>query len=352
MSIPTLKGITAQEIQTERIKTRVLFSGAEHGVPVIFLHGNVSTATFWEETMLALPEGYRGIAPDQRGYGDAEIARKIDATRGLGDLSDDVKALMDYLEYESAHLVGHSAGGSVLWRFMMDYPAQCRSVTLVNPGSPHGFGGTKGLEGEPLSIDFAGSGAGTVNADFPKLLEKDDRSDGQGSPRWTMNTFYFKPPFVSEREEDLLSSMLATHTGIQDYPGDHMTSATWPAVGPGNFGMVNALSPKHLKSIDHIYEIDPKPPILWVRGVDDQIVSDASMFDLATLGKMGLVPGWPGEDSVPPQPMVGQTRHVLQKYLSVGGFYTEVPIEDAGHTPYLEKPVEFNKALHDFLNVN
>ena len=110
MSIPTLDGITSQEITSERITTRVLFSGSENAIPVIFVHGNASSATFWEETMLALPPAYRGIAPDQRGYGDADVNAKIDATRGLADLSDDVIALMDSLSIDKAHVMGHSMG--------------------------------------------------------------------------------------------------------------------------------------------------------------------------------------------------------------------------------------------------
>lgn len=350
MSIPVMDGITSEMITTDRITTRVLFSGAENGEPVIFVHGNVSTATFWEETMLALPDGFRGIAYDQRGYGDAELDKKIDATRGMGDLSDDLKALMDKLDYKQAHLIGHSAGGSVLWRFVMDNPAMCKTVTMVNPGSPFGFGGTKGLHGEPLSEDFAGSGGGTVNPTFPPMLQAGEMGDAQGTPRWTMNTFYFKPGFQSPREDILVQSMNATHVGAQDYPGDSLSSANFPMVAAGNFGMVNALSPRHLQSIEGLYTIDPKPAILWVRGAEDQIVSDASMFDMANLGKLGFVPGYPGEDSHPPQPMVSQTRDVLTKYASTGGLFREVVIDDAGHTPYLEKPDEFNQVFHAFIS--
>ena len=64
MTIPTLPGITPKMITTQRIATRVLFSGPDDGVPVLFLHGNSSSATWWEETMLSLPAGFRGIAPD------------------------------------------------------------------------------------------------------------------------------------------------------------------------------------------------------------------------------------------------------------------------------------------------
>src|SRR5687768_8348985 len=129
--IPTLPGITAQTVTTPRLTTRVLFSGADNGIPVLFIHGNASSATFWEEIMLALPQGYRGIAPDQRGYGDADKSKKIDATRGTGDLADDAVALLDHLGIEKAHLVGHSLGGSVVWRIMSDYPQRILTVTQV-----------------------------------------------------------------------------------------------------------------------------------------------------------------------------------------------------------------------------
>ena len=65
-TVPTLPGITSKMIDTPRIKTHVLFSGEEKATPVIFLHGNASSSTYWEEIMLKLPAGFRGIAPDRQ----------------------------------------------------------------------------------------------------------------------------------------------------------------------------------------------------------------------------------------------------------------------------------------------
>jgi len=169
MSIPTIAGITAKTISSARLTTRVLFSGPEDGIPVLFLHGNASSATYWEETMVALPAGYRGIAPDQRGYGEADRSQKIDATRGMGDLADDAFALLDTLGIQQAHVAGHSMGGSVIWRMMMDAPGRIISVTLAAPGSPYGFGGSKGPDGQMCNPDGAGSGGGIVNATFTQL---------------------------------------------------------------------------------------------------------------------------------------------------------------------------------------
>jgi pimeloyl-ACP methyl ester carboxylesterase len=350
MDIPTLDGIIATNITSDRITTRVLFSGPEDGIPVIFVHGNVSSATYWEETMLALPEGYRGIALDQRGYGGADPSKKIDATRGVGDLADDLAALMDTLGNPGAHFVGHSLGGSVIWRFMMDYPQRVRTVTQAAPGSPYGFGGTMGENGEICHPDGAGSGAGIVNSDFVKAIIAQDRgSDSPHAPRNVINSFYWKPPFKAAREEELLSSALSIHTGEQAYPGDAQASENWPMAAPGKYGPNNALAPNYADDVSRLYAIDPKPPVLWIRGADDQIVGDASLFDVGTLGQMGAIPGWPGVEAFPPQPMVSQTRAVLETYQSKGGSYQEVIFDDTGHSPYIEKPELFNQHFHDHI---
>lgn len=350
MSIPTLTGITAKTVASSRISTRVLFSGSDDGIPVVFIHGNASSATFWEETMLALPAGFRGIAPDLRGYGDADRTKLIDATRGMGDLADDIAALLDALGIAKAHIAGHSLGGAVCFRLMTDYAPRLLSVTLAATGSPYGFGGCKGVGGTPCYPDFAGSGGGTVNPAFPQAMAAGDRSDAPNSPRDIMNKFYFKPPFKPAREEELLSSLLSEHVGPQQYPGDMTPSANWPNVAPGVLGPINALSPKYAGDVSKIWTNPVKPPVLYVYGLDDQIVSDTSFFDLGTLGAFGVVPGWPGADVFPSQPMVSQTRDVLGKYEQNGGRVTILALPDCGHTPYIEKPAEFNAAFHALIN--
>ena len=55
----------------------------------------------------------------------------------------------------------------------------------------------------------------------------------------------------------------------------------------------------------------------------------------------GAIPGWPGEQAWPPQPMLAQTRAVLDGYAAAGGRYREVAIEDSGHGPHLDQPERF-----------
>lgn len=345
-SIPTLPGIKSTFVQTPRLNMHLLTSGDESATPVLLVHGNASSSTFWEETMLALPEGFRAIAPDLRGYGDTED-KLVDATRGCQDWADDLLALMDTLGLERFHLAGHSLGGSVSWNLLATAPERILSLTLICPGSPYGFGGTKDLQGTPCFPDFAGSGGGVVNPEFARLIDEQYRGEEfQASPRTVMNAFYWKPPFRHPREEELLSGVLSERIGPDKYPGDVTASSNWPMVAPGKLGPANALSPKYLgDTVQRILASSLKPPILWVRGSHDQIISDTSLFDMGTLGAAGLVPGWPGLEVYPSQPMVGQTRAVLEQY----GKFREEVIEDTAHSPHMEKPQVFDPLFHAHL---
>jgi pimeloyl-ACP methyl ester carboxylesterase len=350
-TLPTLPGITSTIIQTDRLHTHVLRCGPEGGTAVLFIHGNVSSATYWEETMLALPNGFQAIAPDLRGYGDSE-AKPIDATLGLDDMVADIQALLIALGISQYHLIGHSMGGGVAMKLTIANPANILSLTLVDPVSPYGYSGSRGTEGTPIYDDGAPAGAGGVNPEFIRLLAEKERGlENPMSPRNVFRQFYVKPPFVPAREDVLVDSMLATRLGEDFYPGNAAPSPHWPTVGPGDKGVVNAFSRQYFDA-SNIVHITPKPPILWIRGSDDLIVSDNAMFDIAALGAMGFVPGYPGVEECPPQPMLAQTRAVLEQYAAHNGRYQETVIPETGHTPYLEKPAEFNAAFHAHLAGN
>ena len=124
-------------------------------------------------------------------------------------------------------------------------------------------------------------------------------------------------------EEFLLDEVLRTRTGDDFSPGDATASPNWPGVAPGTRGVLNSISPRWYNA-SAFAGLARKPPVTWVRGGQDQVVSDTSMFDLGYLGQLGAVPGWPGDDVLPPQPMEGQTRAVLDAYRAGGGVAEEV----------------------------
>jgi len=61
------------------------------------------------------------------------------------------------------------------------------------------------------------------------------------------------------------------------------------------------------------------------------------------------VPGFPGTEAYPPQPMMKQIRRFLDDYASRGGKYEELAVPEAGHVPFITHPDEFNRPFHAFL---
>ncbi|MCI4062376.1 alpha/beta fold hydrolase [Micromonospora sp. R77] len=336
----------AHTVSANGITQAVRVAGPPDGVPVLLVHGNASSSAFWEPLIRRLPATLRVVAPDLRGYGDTQTA-PVDATRGLADLADDVAALLDvpglFAPEARPVVVGHSLGGGVAMRLLTARPERVAALLLEAPVSPYGFGGTRDLDGSPTTPDFAGTGAGTVNPDFVARLAAGDRSDdAPTSPRNVLRaTYVADPASLGADEELLLESMLSTAVGDDNYPGTAVASAHWPGTAPGERGVLNALAPAHFRVADDLVSAAVKPPVTWVRGDADVIVSDTSLFDLAHLGQLGVVPGWPGADDCPPQPMVGQTRAVLERYAAAGGTYREVVLPGCGHSPHLERPAEF-----------
>lgn len=112
---------------------RCLSMGAE-GHPVVLVHGFGGDLGSFLFTQPALAEVAQVHAFDLPGHGGS--AKDV----GAGDLAvlvDTLAGVLDALELESAHLVGHSLGGAVALSLAAAAPARVRSLTLV---APAGFG--------------------------------------------------------------------------------------------------------------------------------------------------------------------------------------------------------------------
>jgi pimeloyl-ACP methyl ester carboxylesterase len=112
-----------------------------NGIPVVFLHPATGSVRIWEYQIPAFKAaGYRFIAFDRRDFGRTII----DPSTGPqpGTAADDLKALLDYLRVDRAHLVGSAAGGGVALDFAISFPQRVRSLSVVN----HAFGGIQDPE--------------------------------------------------------------------------------------------------------------------------------------------------------------------------------------------------------------
>ena len=313
------------------------------------MHGNVSSSLFWQPTMLALPEPYRPLAIDLRGFGGTD-PEPVDATRGLRDYADDLAATIEALGLAAVHLVGWSMGGGVVLQYLADRPGTHRvaSLTLVDPVSPFGFGGTRGLDGTLCDPSGAGSGGGTANQDFIARLAAGDRSDASVlSPRQVLLAHYVKPPHVPETWTSTWSPCCPPDWVTTITPGPRAPWRPGRAWRPATAGCSTPWPPRTSGSAT----CPGCAPSRRSCGCAARTTSSSPTPRCTTWPTWARSAGarLAGEQAWPPQPMVAQTRAVLGGYAGAGGRYREVVIQDSGHGPHLDQPDQFLAALTSHL---
>lgn len=309
----------------------------------------MASSLYFDRVMQQLP--YYALAFDMRGQGDSEC-NIYDATRGLADFSEDLWALLLAESIEAAHLVGWSLGGGVALQFAISHPGKVLSVTLEASISPFGMGGTKDIQGTPCWEDYAGSGCGRFpEALFFSLQAKDMSLANPLSLPSIWKAYVFKPPYFPSQDivDRYCTEAFKTRMSEDLYPGDVLSSQNWPGFKPGTKGLLNAMSPAYC-DLSAFSSLPNGPPVLWIHGDSDLIISDEPIGSPGYQGKIGALIDWPGEAVFPPQPMLGQTRHLLQCYSANGGSFQELVFESCGHAPHIEKEAAFLSALAGFLS--
>ncbi len=101
---------------TTKDGTRVYYKDWGTGRPVVFSHGWPLSSDSWESQMVFLASnGYRCIAHDRRGHG-----RSSQPWSGneMDTYADDLSELIEKLDLKSASLIGFSAGGGEVARYI------------------------------------------------------------------------------------------------------------------------------------------------------------------------------------------------------------------------------------------
>lgn len=105
-------------------------SAIQPSIPVVLLHGNWSTAGWWELVLDRLPAGFRALAPDLRGRGRTEGP---DTDYSIPSLAADLELLVDALGLAPIHLVGHSLGTAIAMQYAFERGPRVRSLALIAP---------------------------------------------------------------------------------------------------------------------------------------------------------------------------------------------------------------------------
>lgn len=115
-------------------------SGPAGGPAAVLLHGFPDSSALWAKaTPLLAAQGFRVIAPDMRGFGDTEIPSLVkDYDIQTGALKD-VLGILDHLQIERAHLVGHDFGAAVAWALAAQHKERFVSLSALSVGHPRAF---------------------------------------------------------------------------------------------------------------------------------------------------------------------------------------------------------------------
>lgn len=259
---------------------------------VVFIHGFPFNGSMWEPQLGALPDGWRGLAPDLRGFGasplngDADtvpsgrwlgggVARADEPVLTMARLADDVADIIEHEGAGPAVVCGLSMGGYVAFELLRRHPEQVRGLVLADTRAAADSDEAK--ENRLITAQTARS-SGTrplATAMIPQLVARTTREE---SPELVdrVRTMILETPVTTV--VGALAGMACRHDSTGDLPGIRV-------------------------------------PTLVVAGEEDAITPPDGAREMA--------------DAIP-----GAQLHV---------------IAGAGHIANLERPDAFNAALNGFL---
>jgi pimeloyl-ACP methyl ester carboxylesterase len=152
----------------------------ERSAPIVVLiHAFPLGAAMWEGQAKALPDGWRLIAPDLRGFGGSTLPEPDD-TQAIDDYAVDVIDLLGELGCTSAVIGGLSMGGYVTFAVLRKAPGLARAVILADTRASADTSEGKGNRRNMLALLDREGAAGVARDMMPKLLGKtslEERAD-------------------------------------------------------------------------------------------------------------------------------------------------------------------------------
>jgi 3-oxoadipate enol-lactonase len=178
------------------------------GPPVVLLHSGLLTASMWDPQVDALAGMHTVIRYDARSHG-----RSSTATADYR-LEDDLLALLDALEVETATLVGSSLGGGTATTCALRYPDRVSDLVLTGPGlTPTEFHDPFVLAQHREQADAVAA------ADAERYVEAFLRYAVDGPYRAPHDSH----PDVRARCREMAMSTVSAHHGATGQPLEHDT---------------------------------------------------------------------------------------------------------------------------------
>ena len=112
---------------------RLYVEQSGEGTPIIFVHEFAGDHRSWEPQVRYFSRRYRCVTYSARGYDPSDVPSDVEAY-SQDRARDDICAVMDALDIETAHVVGLSMGGFATLHFGLHYPEQALSLVVAGCG--------------------------------------------------------------------------------------------------------------------------------------------------------------------------------------------------------------------------
>jgi len=131
--------------------TQIFYKDWGEGDPIMFSHGWPLNSDSWENQMMFLAsKGYRCIAHDRRGHG-----RSSQSWNGnnMDTYADDLLKIIEALNLENVSLVGFSAGGGEVARYIGKYGTKrIAKIALISAVTPIMLKSESNPDGLPIEV--------------------------------------------------------------------------------------------------------------------------------------------------------------------------------------------------------
>jgi pimeloyl-ACP methyl ester carboxylesterase len=228
-------------------------------------------------------EGFRVITYDHRGVGQSD---KPDGPYSTRLFAADAVGLLDALDIDRAHILGHSMGGRVAQWIALDHPDRVRCLVLAGSGPGEFDPNFKVMRGIPLH---------TAEALIEKGYEAYIRDHISGP-------FFFVPEFTHHRPDVV----------------QRLVDAFWDNRPPLRQYLLHVIARQQHQTTEHLAEIGV-PTLVIVGGNDDYVAGTGSH--------------------------IRQSQYLAEH---IPGAELKI-IEGAAHAFFWEKPTETTEAIVGFL---
>lgn len=128
-AMQSLAGMTDRYVDVYGNSTRYRSAG-DGGLPVVLIHGLGASAEIWSFNLNGLASRHRVFAPDLPGFGRTGKPDWMDLSPGA--YSRFLSGFLAALGIDRAALVGHSLGGGIALRVLLDDPGRVAKLILVS----------------------------------------------------------------------------------------------------------------------------------------------------------------------------------------------------------------------------